>query len=81
MNILATILAKTTTGAVIEIVIILLVTGAIAFLTAYFYYKAVYTKMINALSKENTALEREVTERKREVSELKNKIVELEKKN
>ena len=52
MNILTTILAQTTTGAIIEIIVLLLVAGAIAYLTAYFYYKAVYMKKINTLEKE-----------------------------
>lgn len=74
MNILTTILAKTTTGATIEIIIILLVAGAIAFLTAYLYYKAVYTKKIKVLEDEKSSLETKVRSLEREVEELNDKI-------
>ena len=80
MNIIATLLAKTTTGAVIEIIIILLVAGAIAFISAYYLYRAVYLKKIGILEEEKAKLEREVTARDREISELKDRIAELEKK-
>jgi Tfp pilus assembly protein PilE len=80
MNILATILAKTTTGAVIEIIIILLVAGAIAFITAYFIYRSVYLKKIGILEEEKSALSRQNTTLEREVADLKNRISELEKK-
>jgi ferritin-like protein len=80
MNLLTTILAKTTTGAVIEIIIMLLVAGIIAFLTAYFYYRSVYLKRIGILEEEKKALERQVISREREIAELTDKITELEKK-
>ena len=52
MTSLFTILAQTKTGTVIEIIVLLLVAGVIAYLTAFVYYKSVYTKKINALESE-----------------------------
>jgi beta-lactamase regulating signal transducer with metallopeptidase domain len=74
MNNLSNILAKTTTGATIEIIILLLVAGAIAFLIAYFYYKTVYTKKINILESEKAELENNVRLLKRDVDELNDTI-------
>jgi len=71
MNILTSILAKTTTGAAIEIIIIILVAGLIAFLTAYFYYKSVYTKKIKILEDEKSGLENRIRSLERELDELK----------
>jgi Tfp pilus assembly protein PilO len=80
MNSLYIILAKTTAGAIAEIIILLLIAGAIAYLTAYFYHKAVYMKKINALEEEKSALQRKVGDQERTISELNNKVAELEKK-
>jgi cell division protein FtsB len=80
MNLLTTILAKTTTGAIIEIIIILLVAGAIAFITAHYYYRTVYLKKIGVLEEEREKLSRQNTALEREVADLKNRIDELEKK-
>ena len=49
MNISMTILAQTKTGTAIEIIVLLLIAGLIAYLTSYLYYKSVYAKKIAAL--------------------------------
>ncbi len=80
MNILNIILAKTTTGAAIEIVILLLVAGLIGYLSAHFYNKSVYTKKIKVLEDEKSGLERRITGLERDIEELKKKAEEARKK-
>jgi cell division protein FtsB len=80
MNIILSLLATTKSGAVIEIIILLLVAGLIAFLTSYFYYKSVYIKKINALEEEKKTLEKQNSNLGAEITDLKSRIAELEKK-
>ena len=75
---LVSLIAQTKTGAYIEIIILLLVAGLIAFLTAYFYYKPIYLRQINKLKDEKTDLERKVTNLQVQVSDLNTKNEELE---
>jgi hypothetical protein len=79
MKILMSLLATTKSGAVIEIIAILLIAGTIAYLTSYFYYKALYMKKITALEAEKKALEMENADHTSEIASLKTKITELEK--
>jgi hypothetical protein len=60
MNTLIVILQQTNTGAVIEILLLLIVAGLIGYLTAYFYYKSVYTKKINILEGEKSELKKHI---------------------
>ncbi|MCK4922230.1 MAG: hypothetical protein KAS71_14360 [Bacteroidales bacterium] len=46
------ILAQTRTGAMIEIFALLVIAAIIGFLTAYLFYKSVYTEKINILKEE-----------------------------
>ncbi len=78
MNILISILANTKTGAAIEIVILLIVAGAIAFITSYLYYKPIYMNRISDLEKENEGLKKHVSSLKSEISTLKTQVDELE---
>lgn len=71
MTILINLLAQTRTGAIIEIIIMLLITGIIAYLTAYYYYKPIYTKKINKL-------ETDILEMEKENNGLKSELVEME---
>lgn len=80
MTTLFSILAQTRTGAVIEIIVLLLVAGVIGFLTAYLYYKPIYTRKINELEEEKLKLEGKVSNLDVEVSELNTRIKDLEKK-
>jgi|GEM_PF-2141435 len=79
MNIFPTILARTTTGGTIEIIVLLLVAGIIAWFTAYFYYKSVYMKRINKLETENDGLMRKADGLQAANHELNKRVSELEK--
>jgi peptidoglycan hydrolase CwlO-like protein len=56
MKILFITLAQSTTGPIIEIILLLLGAVLIGFLTAWFYQKSVYTPVIKKLEEENKAL-------------------------
>ena len=43
------ILAQTLAGTVIEIIVLLLVAGIIAYFTSFFYYRSIYRKKISKL--------------------------------
>ena len=79
MNIFPTVLAKTTTGGTIEIIVLLLVAGIIAWFTAYFYYRSVYMKRIKKLETENEGLERKADGLQSANNELNDRISQLEK--
>lgn len=74
-----TILAKTTTGGTIEIIVLLLVAGIIAWFTAYFYYRSVYMKQIKKLEVENEGLVRKADGLQAANDELNERITKLEK--
>ncbi|MDF1573354.1 MAG: hypothetical protein P1P82_17225 [Bacteroidales bacterium] len=78
MNIFPTILAKTTTGGTIEIIVLLLVAGIIAWFAAYFYYRSVYMKRINTLETENEGLVRKADGLQAANNELNDRIRQLE---
>ena len=80
MTSLFTILAQTKTGTVIEIIILLLVAGVIAYLTAFFYYKSVYTKKINALEAEKDQLNSKINRLNSDISDLEKQLEELKEK-
>jgi septal ring factor EnvC (AmiA/AmiB activator) len=60
MNTLIVILQQSCTGAILEILLLLVVAGLIGYLTAYFYYKSVYTKKINFLKGEISELKKHI---------------------
>lgn len=76
------ILQQTNTGAVLEILLLLVVAGLIGYLTAYFYYKSVYTKKINILEEEKTELKKHIetlfTEKAKLEQTIKEKDAEIE---
>ena len=85
MNPLFILLAQSTTGSIIEIVLLLLVAGLIGYFTAWFYAKSVYTPIIKGLEKEKEELNRQIMGLKDDinnlngtVSKLNEKIVKLE---
>jgi len=49
MNPFNIILAQTLAGTVIEIIVLLLVAGMIAYFTSFFYYRNIYRKKISKL--------------------------------
>jgi hypothetical protein len=73
------ILAKTTTGGTIEIIVLLLVAGIIAWFTAYFYYRSVYMNRIKKLETENEGLIRKADGLQAANHELNEKVSQLEK--
>ena len=75
---LTSILAQTRTGAIIEIIIMLLIAGIIAFLTAYLYYKPIYTKKIQILETSRLELEKSNHVLRTEVSGLEKVIQQKE---
>ncbi len=60
MNQLIIILQQTRMSAILEILLILLVAGIIGYLTAYFFYKSVYTKRIQFLEGEKHELKKHI---------------------
>lgn len=72
-------LAKTTTGGTIEIVVLLLVAGIIAWFTAFYYYKSIYMKQIKKLEVENEGLVRKANGLQAANNELNDRVAALEK--
>ncbi len=54
------ILQQTTTMAILEILLLLVIAGLIGYLTAYFYDKSVYTKKIKILEGEKSELKHHI---------------------
>ena len=85
MDTLVIFLAQTKTAATIEIILLLLVAGIIGFVTAWLYYRSVYTKKIKVLESEKAELNKKVDGLNVENSELRKKLskkdVEIEKLN
>jgi hypothetical protein len=54
------ILQQTNTGAIFEILLLLIIAGLIGYLTAYFFYKSVFTKRINILEGEKVELKKHI---------------------
>ena len=79
MNISMTILAQTKTGTAIEIIVLLLIAGLIAYLTSYLYYKSVYSKKIAALEAEKNDLNSKINRLNNEISNLEKELEEKEK--
>jgi uncharacterized protein YlxW (UPF0749 family) len=76
---LISLVAQTKTGAIVEIIILLLIAGLIAYLTAYYYYKPIYLKKIALLEDEKDSLNKKVNSLDAEISQLENKIIKMEK--
>ena len=79
MTILISLLAQSRTGAIIEIIILLLVAGLIAYLTAYYYYKPIYMARIHKLEVLYKSLEKTCSEKEQELVEVKGKLESKEK--
>jgi peptidoglycan hydrolase CwlO-like protein len=79
MKLLFIIIAQSTTGPVIEIILLLLGAALIGFLTAWFYQKSVYTPVIKKLEEEKENLNKKIEGLNNDISGLKGKIGELEK--
>ena len=78
MKLLFIILAQSTTGPIIEIILLLLGAVLIGFLTAWFYQKSVYTPVIKRLESEKEELNKKIVGLNNEITGLNGKIKELE---
>jgi peptidoglycan hydrolase CwlO-like protein len=72
-------LAQSTTGPIIEIVLLLLGAVLIGFLTAWFYQKSVYTPVIRKLEAEKEDLNKKIEGLNNDIIGFKAKIGDLEK--
>jgi peptidoglycan hydrolase CwlO-like protein len=77
MKLLFIMLSQSVTGAVIEIILLLLVTVLIGFLTAWFYQKSVYTPIVKGLEAEKEDLNKRIVGLNNDISKLNGKIEEL----
>jgi peptidoglycan hydrolase CwlO-like protein len=71
------ILAQSNTGAVILILVLLLVSGIIGYLTAWYYARSVYTPVIKGLEADKTDLKKNVSGLEEDVSKLRGKVEKL----
>jgi hypothetical protein len=71
-------LAQSTTGPIIEIVLLLLGAVLIGFLTAWFYQKSVYTPVIKGLEAEKEVINKKIIELNNDIAGFKTQIGELE---
>jgi peptidoglycan hydrolase CwlO-like protein len=68
------------TASFILIIFLLLVSGLIGYLTAWYYAKSIYTPIIKKLEDEKIQLNREISKLKEDIVSLKGKIEVLDKK-
>ena len=79
MNTMITILAQTKSGSIIEIIVLLIIAGCIAYLTSFFYYKSIYTKKIKILESEKEQLNNRIDRLNNDIMDLEKKLKEKEK--
>ena len=77
MNPLFIVLALSVTGSIIIIVFLLLIAGAIGYLTSWFYAKSVYTPIITGLEIEKTELNRQILGLKDDIGKLNGEVNKL----
>ena len=78
MKLLFITFAQSTTGPIIEIILLLLGAVLIGFLTAWFYQKSVFTPVIKRLESEKEELNKKIEGLNNEIARLNGKIKELE---
>lgn len=71
-------LVQSTTGPIIEIILLLLGAVLIGFLTSWYYQKSVYTPIIKRLESENEALNKKIDGLNNDITRLNGKIMELQ---
>lgn len=79
MNTQLIFLTQSVTGAVIEIILLLLGAALIGFFTAWYYQKSYYTPIIKKLEAEKEDLNRKIDGLNNDIAGLKGKIGNLEK--
>jgi peptidoglycan hydrolase CwlO-like protein len=77
MKLLFIMLSQSVTGAVIEIILLLLVAVLIGFLTAFYYQKSVYTPIVKGLEAEKEDLNKRIVGLNNDINKLNGKIEEL----
>lgn len=80
MKALFILLAHSNTGAIIDFLAVLIIAALIGYFTAYFYYKSVYTKIINRLEAEKEDLNKKIDSLNIEIASLKNDVADLKNK-
>jgi uncharacterized protein YlxW (UPF0749 family) len=80
MKLLYIILAQSTTGPIIEIILLLVGALLIGFLTAWFYQKSVFTPIILRLEAEKEDLNKKIDSLNKKVDEQNNEIIGLKRK-
>jgi len=73
-------LTQSVTGAVIEIILLLLVAGLIGFFTAWYYQKSYYVPIIKKLEAEKEELNKKIDGLNAEIAKLNNDIAALRQK-
>ena len=81
MNALIIFLAQTKAGAAIEILSLLLVAAIIGYITAWFYYKSIYSMKIKALESEKDELKSYIVKLNMDNGNLNKTLLEKEKEN
>jgi peptidoglycan hydrolase CwlO-like protein len=86
MNLQYILLTQSVTGAVVEIILLLLGAAIIGFFTAWYYQKSYFTPIINKLEDEKAELHKkidglnlDITGLKNDIGQLKTKVEGLEK--
>jgi peptidoglycan hydrolase CwlO-like protein len=79
MNTQLIFLAQSVTGAVVEIILLLLGAALIGFFTAWYYQKSYFTPIIKKLEAEKEDLNKKIDGLNNEIAVLKEKIGNLEK--
>jgi peptidoglycan hydrolase CwlO-like protein len=77
MNAQFILLTQSVTGAVIEIILLLLVAAVIGFLTAWYYQKSYFTPIIKKLEAEKEELNRRIDGLNRDIAKLNGDITAL----
>jgi peptidoglycan hydrolase CwlO-like protein len=78
MNTQSIILVQSATSAMIEIILSLVGSLLIGFITAWFYQKSVFTPIVKRLEDEKESLNKKITGLNNDITVLKSKIGELE---
>jgi predicted flap endonuclease-1-like 5' DNA nuclease len=76
MNTLTILLAQTKSGATIEIILMLLGSAIIAYLTSWLYYKSIYEKRIKVIESEKHELNNRIVNLDSEIFNLKKSLIE-----
>lgn len=74
MDTIVIFLAQLKTTAIIAIILLLLISGIIGYVTAWLYYRSVYTKIINKLESEKEDLNKQIGKLNEDNNKLKSSL-------